>query len=114
MVQLFNSHFSSTSNVCRSLSRIQGISRSRAKQICSHVSISIFASFSQLSTKQLKALVSYVERNFTVGSELRQQNSINVKHLVGIRNYRGIRHKSKIPVRGQRTKTNAKTARRSR
>jgi small subunit ribosomal protein S13 len=114
MVQIFSSHFSANANICVSLSQIQGISRKRAKEACRGTSISELALFSDLHPNQLKSLVDYIERNFTVDSDLRQLKSQNIKEIILIRAYRGDRHKSRLPVRGQRTKTNARTVRKKR
>jgi len=112
MIQLFNSHFSPTSNIYKSISQLKGIGRYSARLICHKLSISLYTSFSELQPLQIKRLTKYIEQQFLIGSELHHEQSKNIQKIFKIRSYRGIRHKEKLPVRGQRTRTNAKTARR--
>ncbi len=91
-----------------SLLNIYGIGISRSKLICNLSNVSYFIKVKDLSDKDLKLIRNNVS-NFKLEGDLRRDVKLNIKRLVDISCYRGIRHKKKLPVRGQRTKTNAKT-----
>lgn len=91
-----------------SLTYIFGIGRTTAKQILSAVGIEPTTKVSQLNDTQLDAIRSEVA-NHTVEGDLRREVSMNIKRLVDLGCYRGLRHRRNLPVNGQRTKTNART-----
>ncbi|OOS19610.1 30S ribosomal protein S13 [Moraxella lincolnii] len=91
-----------------SLTYIFGIGRTTAKQILSAVGIEPTTKVSQLDDAQLDAIRSEVA-NHTVEGDLRREVSMNIKRLVDLGCYRGLRHRRNLPVNGQRTKTNART-----
>lgn len=90
------------------LTYIFGIGRTTAKQILSAVGIEPTTKVSQLDDAQLDAIRSEVA-NHTVEGDLRREVSMNIKRLVDLGCYRGLRHRRNLPVNGQRTKTNART-----
>jgi small subunit ribosomal protein S13 len=90
------------------LTYIFGIGRSRAKLICEAAGIKPEAKVRELSEGQLDALRAEVAK-FQVEGDLRREVSMNIKRLMDLGCYRGIRHRRGLPVRGQRTRTNART-----
>jgi len=91
-----------------SLTYIFGIGSTTAKSICSAVGIDPTIKISQLSDEQLDAVRNAVASYATEG-DLRREVSMNIKRLMDLGCYRGLRHRRGLPVRGQRTKTNART-----
>ncbi len=90
------------------LTAVFGIGRSRAKRICASASVPYVLKAKELTDVQVEALREEISR-FTVEGDLRRENSLNIKRLIDIGCYRGFRHRRGLPVRGQRTRTNART-----
>ncbi len=90
------------------LTSIYGVGRVTANEICSEVGISPSTKIKELSEEQLDKIRSIVS-NMTVEGDLRREISMNIKRLMDLGCYRGIRHRRGLPLRGQRTKTNART-----
>lgn len=90
------------------LTSIYGIGPSRARDICKTTSIAPETKIKDLTEEQLDALRSEVAR-FSVEGDLRREISMNIKRLMDMGCYRGIRHRRGLPLRGQRTRTNART-----
>jgi small subunit ribosomal protein S13 len=88
---------------------IFGVGATLAEKICAELKINPDKRASQLTREEISAINNYVEKNITVEGELRRQQTANIKRLMDIRCYRGMRHISGLPVRGQRTRTNART-----
>ena len=91
-----------------SLTYVYGIGRTTAKQICAATGINEEAKISSLSEEQLEAIRGEVAKR-TVEGDLRRVVSMNIKRLMDLGCYRGLRHRRSLPLRGQRTKTNART-----
>ena len=91
------------------LTYIFGIGRSRAQEILEMAGVNRDTRVRDLTEQEVSALSSAIQQNFKVEGELRREVSSNVKRLVDIGTYRGLRHRRGLPVRGQRTKTNART-----
>lgn len=91
-----------------SLQYVFGIGLTRAKAICKVTGIGESVKVSSLSENQLEMLRSEVGK-FDVEGDLRREVSMNIKRLMDLGCFRGIRHRRSLPVRGQRTKTNART-----
>ncbi|PNK60308.1 30S ribosomal protein S13 [Psychrobacter sp. FDAARGOS_221] len=91
-----------------SLTYIFGIGRTTAKQILEAVGIEPTTKISQLDDTQLDAIRAQIG-NYMVEGDLRREVSMNIKRLVDLGCYRGIRHRRNLPVRGQNTKNNART-----
>ena len=92
-----------------SLMSIYGIGEVSAKEICEKTKIDLNMLVKDLSESELDVIRGYLDKNFEVEGELRQKIFRNIKRLKDIRCYRGIRHKLGLPVRGQRTRHNART-----
>jgi small subunit ribosomal protein S13 len=90
------------------LTAIYGIGRARARQICDVAGIKHTAKVKDLTDAEMDKLRENVAK-FTVEGDLRRETSMNVKRLMDLGCYRGVRHKKGLPVRGQRTRTNART-----
>jgi small subunit ribosomal protein S13 len=90
------------------LTSIYGIGKPTAKDILAKVAIAEETKLKELSEEQLDKIRAEVA-NYTVEGDLRSEISMNIKRLVDLGCYRGIRHRRGLPVRGQRTKTNART-----
>ena len=91
-----------------SLTYIFGIGRSTAKKLCGEAGVSPTAAVQELSEADLDALRAEVSK-LAVEGDLRREISMNIKRLMDLGCYRGIRHRRGLPVRGQRTRTNART-----
>ena len=90
------------------LTSIYGIGRSRAEKICDVAGVAPNTPVKDLAEPEVAKLRSAVA-NFTVEGDLRREISMNVKRLMDLGSYRGIRHRRGLPLRGQRTRTNART-----
>ncbi len=90
------------------LTAIYGIGRSRAMCICKEANINPTCKVKDLSEQEIEILRSCVAK-FTVEGDLRREITMNIKRLMDLGCYRGIRHRRGLPVRGQRTKTNSRT-----
>ncbi|MEQ9672754.1 30S ribosomal protein S13 [Coleofasciculus sp. G2-EDA-02] len=93
------------------LTYIYGIGLSRSKEILSKTGINPDTRVKDLSDAEVASLRSVVEGDYQVEGDLRRWESMNIKRLVDIGTYRGRRHRQGLPVRGQRTRTNARTRR---
>ncbi|MFC0309518.1 30S ribosomal protein S13 [Gallibacterium trehalosifermentans] len=90
------------------LTAIYGIGKTRAQHICDAVGIAGSVKIRELSEEQIDKLRDEVGK-FTVEGDLRREVTLNIKRLLDLGCYRGLRHRRSLPVRGQRTKTNART-----
>ncbi len=93
------------------LEYIYGIGLARAKDVLRRADVSADIRVKDLSPEQENAIRVIVEKEFRVEGELRREVLGNIKRLKDIGSYRGMRHAKKLPVRGQRTKTNSRTVR---
>jgi small subunit ribosomal protein S13 len=91
-----------------SLTYIYGIGRTTAKSLCDAVGLATDVKIGDLSEEQLDGLRAEITK-LSVEGDLRRQVNMNIKRLMDLGCYRGIRHRRSLPVRGQRTKTNART-----
>lgn len=94
------------------LTYIHGIGRVAAKNILAELKIGDGLSFprvNEMSEDEIARIREVIDRDLTVEGELRREVSMNIKRLMDMRSYRGLRHRAKLPVRGQKTKNNART-----
>ncbi|WP_315077870.1 30S ribosomal protein S13 [uncultured Clostridium sp.] len=91
------------------LTYIYGIGLSTSQKILSTTGISPDARVKDLSEDEVNEIRTYINKNLMVEGDLRRDVALNIKRLVEIGSYRGIRHRRGLPVRGQKTKTNART-----
>ncbi len=91
------------------LTYIHGIGRTKAKEICGKLSIPAERRVNELSDAETIQIRETIDADYLVEGDLRRENSMNVKRLMDLGCYRGLRHRRGLPVRGQRTSTNART-----
>jgi small subunit ribosomal protein S13 len=91
------------------LTYIYGIGRSRSAMILNQIGISPDKKVSEWSDDEQNAIRNIINNGFKVEGGLRSETQLNIKRLVDINSFRGMRHRNGLPVRGQRTKTNART-----
>ena len=91
------------------LTYIYGIGRSKSRQILDEAKIDRNKKVKALSEDEVNKIRQIIEKREKIEGDLRKEVTMNIKRLVDIGCYRGLRHKKKLPVRGQRTKTNART-----
>jgi small subunit ribosomal protein S13 len=91
------------------LTYIFGIGRTSANKILAETGINPDTRVKDLNDDEITKLRNTIERNYVVEGDLRRDISLNIKRLIEIGSYRGRRHRAGLPVRGQRTKTNART-----
>jgi len=94
-----------------SLTYIHGIGRTRSKEALSAIGVNPTTRVKQLTEDEVSRIREYIDRHFTVEGDLRREVNLNIKRLMEIGCYRGLRHRRGLPVRGQRTRTNARTRR---
>ena len=93
----------------RCLTYIFGIGDKFSKQICEALDIPKSKRVNELTDDQILKIREYIDQNFTVEGDLRRDTSLSIKRLIDLATYRGSRHRKKLPVRGQRTRCNART-----
>lgn len=91
------------------LTYIYGIGRSASQYILSKVNISPDTKVDKLSESEVNEIRNIIDNEYNVEGELRTDVSMNIKRLMDLGSYRGLRHRRSLPVRGQRTSTNART-----
>jgi small subunit ribosomal protein S13 len=91
------------------LTRIFGIGRSLSKKILEETGVDPNTRVKDLKDEEIVKIRSVIERDYKVEGELRKEISMNIKRLIDIGCYRGLRHRMGLPVRGQRTRSNART-----
>ena len=91
------------------LTYIYGIGEKYSGDICKSLSIPSTKRVNELTDDEILKIREFIDKNFTVEGDLRRENSFSIKRLIDLACYRGSRHKKKLPVRGQRTRCNART-----
>ncbi len=91
------------------LTYIYGVGVSTARKILKDTGVNADTRVKDLSEEDVNAIRDYITKNVKVEGDLRREVALNIKRLVEIGSYRGIRHRRGLPVRGQKTKTNART-----
>ncbi len=91
------------------LTYIHGIGNAFAKEICQKVAIPSDRRVSQLTESEIMQIREVIDRDYVVEGDLRRDVAMNIKRLMDLGCYRGLRHRRGLPVRGQRTHTNART-----
>ncbi len=88
---------------------IYGIGRTRAKQILDATGVSPDTRVRDLTEEEIARIRDFIDKNYKVEGDLRTEEQLNIKRLIDLGTYRGLRHRRGLPVRGQRTQTNART-----
>jgi small subunit ribosomal protein S13 len=91
------------------LTYIHGIGRTKACEICANVGIPDSRRVNELTDSELTQIRESIDQNYQVEGDLRREKAMNIKRLMDLGCYRGLRHRRGLPVRGQRTHTNART-----
>lgn len=91
------------------LTYVYGIGRTQSKKICVDTGISPDLRVNKLSDDEVIKLREYIDTNYVVEGDLRREIAMNIKQMMDLGSYRGLRHRRRLPVRGQRTHTNART-----
>lgn len=91
------------------LTYIYGIGNTRASQIVSSLEIDPGKKSDDLSEQEIAAIRDYIDKNLVVEGDLRRETTMNIRRLMDIASYRGLRHRKGLPVRGQHTHNNART-----
>ena len=91
------------------LTYIYGIGNRFSNEICKSLEIPKSKRVNELTDDQILRIREYIDQKFTVEGDLRRENSLSIKRLIDLATYRGSRHRKKLPVRGQRTRCNART-----
>ncbi len=99
----------SSKRVEAALTYIYGVGPTRAKEIIRQSGVNPDTRVHKLTDEEIAKLRSIIEKEYKIEGELRAEVSLNVKRLIDIGSYRGLRHRKGLPVRGQRTRTNART-----
>lgn len=112
MPRILNVQVPDEKRVLIGLTYIKGIGLSRSKLICKALDITNEEYMKDLSKTQISNIIAYIRKHYKVGSKIDTDRITNIRKLIKISSYKGLRHFKGLPVRGQRTKTNAKTSRR--
>ena len=91
------------------LTYIYGIGNKFSNEICSALEIPKCKIVNELTDAEILKIREYIDKKFRVEGDLRRENSLSIKRLIDLATYRGSRHRKKLPVRGQRTRCNART-----
>lgn len=109
MVRISGVDIPNDKHICIALTYIFGVGRSTAEKILRELDIDKKMKAKDLSEDEIIKIREYIENNYTIEGDLRREVNQNIKRLIEVNSYRGIRHKRGLPVRGQRTHTNART-----
>lgn len=109
MARIAGVNIPTNKRVIIALTYIHGIGRTTAVQIADKLGIVHSARVQDLSDEEILRIRETIDADFTVEGDLRRNTAMNIKRLMDLRAYRGLRHRSGLPVRGQRTHTNART-----
>ena len=111
MLYILGASLAPTAQIRVALSRIHGIGSSKSSQACDQLGLSSTVKVSQLTRIQIDRLIQLIAQNHLIDTELKRLVYNDIKRLQQIGAYRGLRHSLGLPLRGQRTHTNAKTSR---
>ena len=111
MVRMAGVNIPDSKHIEYSLAYINGIGVSLARKICAQAGVKTGNKLKDLSDQEVERIREIIDKNYKVESDLKMEIAQNVKRLKEIGSFRGSRHAKNLPVRGQRTKTNARTKR---
>ncbi len=109
MARIAGVNIPTNKRVVIALTYIHGIGRTTADKMVSDLSIPANSRVNELSDADVLRIREYIDANLAVEGDLRRENQMNIKRLMDLGCYRGLRHRRGLPVRGQRTHTNART-----
>lgn len=109
MARIAGVNIPSAKRVVIALTYIHGIGNAKAQEIIDKADIGLARRVADLTEMEVSRLREIIDQDYTVEGDLRRETSMNIKRLMDLGCYRGLRHRKKLPVRGQRTHTNART-----
>ena len=109
MARIAGVNIPSAKRVVIALTYIHGIGNAKAKEIIEKADIDVTRRVADLTELEVSRLREIIDQDYTVEGDLRRETSMNIKRLIEIGCYRGVRHRKGLPVRGQSTKQNART-----
>ena len=109
MARISGVNIPTNKRTCIALTYIFGIGLKRATDICTKASIENSKRVNQLTDEEISKIRELVDKNYVVEGDLRREIAMNIKRFNDLGCYKGLRHRKKLPVRGQRTHTNART-----
>ena len=109
MARIAGVNIPTNKRVTIALRYIHGIGPTKAQEICEKVGIADERRVSELSDAEVIQIRETIDADYTVEGDLRREVAMNIKRLLDLKSYRGLRHRKGLPVRGQRTKCNART-----
>ena len=109
MARIAGVNIPTNKRVVIALQYIHGIGQAKAKEIAAKVGIEPARRVNQLTDAEVLQIRETIDRDYTVEGDLRRETAMNIKRLMDLGCYRGLRHRKGLPVRGQRTHTNART-----
>ena len=110
MLYIFDKTISNSKSILYSLIILYGINKYQAKRICNNIGVNPQTTINQLKKNQLNRLINYINKNIKIEQILKKLKKDQFNFLLNIKTNRGIRRNLGLPVRGQRTHTNAKTS----
>ncbi|MEM8570997.1 MAG: 30S ribosomal protein S13 [Pseudomonadota bacterium] len=109
MARIAGVNIPTNKRVLVALTYIHGIGRAKSKELCDALEIAPDRRVNELSDADVLRVREYIDANLSVEGDLRRERQMNIKRLMDLGCYRGLRHRRGLPVRGQRTHTNART-----
>ena len=109
MARIAGINLPTNKRVLIALTYIHGIGKVTSKSICDAAGVNVSTRVNQLSEQEVASIRQHIDANVVVEGDLRRERTINIKRLMDLGCYRGLRHRRGLPVRGQRTHTNART-----
>ena len=109
MARIAGVNIPTSKNVWIALTYIKGIGRTLSKEILEKAGVESTKRVHDLSDDEVIKIRSLIDKDYQVEGDLRREQSVNIKRLMDLKCYRGLRHRRRLPVRGQRTHTNART-----
>jgi len=109
MARIAGINLPTNKRVVIALTYIHGIGKVTSKSICDAAGVNVSTRVNQLSEQEVASIRQHIDGNVVVEGDLRRERTINIKRLMDLGCYRGLRHRRGLPVRGQRTHTNART-----
>ncbi len=110
-MRLFGVNLPDNKKVKFALTYLYGVGQSSSDKILAETKVSVDKRAKDLTSEEVNRIQNFVEKNFAVEGSLRQVLKKNIQRLKELKTYRGVRHLRRLPVRGQRTKTNSRTVR---
>ncbi|TSC82082.1 MAG: small subunit ribosomal protein S13 [Parcubacteria group bacterium Gr01-1014_20] len=110
-MRLFGVNLPDNKKVKIALTYLYGVGQSSSDKILSETKVNVDKRAKDLTSEEINRIQNFIEKNFSVEGSLRQALKKNIQRLKELQAYRGVRHLRRLPVRGQRTKTNSRTVR---